>query len=279
MQKKQSVWERDIAYDVVGVLAVFGLVVSSLVAGLGVATLGVQVQLAFAEQTANSTQSAASFMATEARMAPRPMEGSSTPPSFNASSTPPRDVKAALTLKGAMYCPKLSAVVSRGGKDATTTGSISELQRFIASHYGLEASSTVTGYFGSTTAAYLTKFQEEQGIPPAPVAGALTRAAIAKLCMGGDEHRAERPLERFDDRSMSSSSPTTGNVKPPHMGSTTSPHKEMMDTTTRPVEPPRPVSMEGYEGASNAAAVLSAINEIGMGVGHLVLASLSLLGL
>jgi hypothetical protein len=258
MEKKESIWERDIAYDIVGVLAMFGLVVSSLVAGMGVATLGVKAQIAFAEHDSIASQTAAAFMGNSAegttRPAPRPMDAA-TPPSFNASSTP-HEVRSALASSSAMYCPKISMALNRGGKDATSTGDVRELQRFIASHYGLEASSTITGYFGSTTAAYVTRFQQEQGIPPAPTVGSLTRAAISKVCMGGE--------------------------KPPAMASSTPPmppQREMMGTSTRHTEPPRPVSIQSYEGASNAAAVVSAVGEIGSGVGHLVLASLSLLGL
>ncbi len=261
MEKKESVWERDITHDIVGVLAVFGLVVSSVVLGTGVATLGVQAQVAFAEHDATATQTAAVLASDAARPTSHAIESESGRPAlFNASSTPASALRSIASSTRALYCPSLASTVARGDKDATSTGSVRELQRFIASHYGLEASSTITGYFGSTTAAYLAKFQEEQGIAPAPRAGGLTRAAIAKLCSS----------EKDDSR------------RPPGIGTSTPQmrsHDEMMGTSTRPAEPPKPVSMQTYEGASNAAAVVSALGEISSGVGHLIAASLSLVGL
>lgn len=267
---KESVWQRDITHEVLGVLAVFALVLSSAVATLGVATLGVDAQLAFAQHTDAAIQTAAAALALEIPPPPPLMmhTGSSTEP---YASTTPAHLIGDEASSTALYCPKIAKTIARGGKDATTTGDVSELQRFIASKYNLDASSVVTGYFGSTTQAYLEKFQQEEGIDPAPMAGALTRAAIAKLCKDPGHTGSSTPM-------MGSSTPQF-NAVGHDMGTGTPrmipplPHFEG-STTTRPG-----VSMQNYEGASNAAAVVEAIAQITDGYQKLLQASLSLLGL
>ena len=158
------------------VSAYLGLGVSAFLLASGIAFAGVQTgtyvadQFSAAQQTAEAYQAAAMFAHT---------------PGI-ASSTPPRDNEASSTV---MYCPKLVKTILRGNRDASSTQDVSELQHFIVSKYGLDASSTITGYFGSTTQGYLERFQREEGIAPAPSVGPLTRAAIARLCgMGINAH-------------------------------------------------------------------------------------------
>ena len=172
MEKKESMWTKDITHHVVGSLAVFGLVVSSLVTTLGVTELSVNAEVAFS-QSQMTGQTAAAMLGDNSVSSSQPMMQ-------NASGTPAMLPPAASTTL--VFCPQLKRSVSRGSRDATSTGDVTQLQMFLANHYGLAASSTVTGYFGPITQGYLEKFQEEQGISPAPNAGPLTRAAIARIC-------------------------------------------------------------------------------------------------
>jgi hypothetical protein len=82
------------------------------------------------------------------------------------------------------YCPNLSVNMSRGARDATTGGQVSELQRFLASYFGLNQSDIVTGYFGVMTQKYVVMLQEKNGLPAYGFVGASTRALIANLCGG-----------------------------------------------------------------------------------------------
>ena len=80
------------------------------------------------------------------------------------------------------YCPTITRTLARGDRDATTSGQVSELQKFLAGRYGLSVSDIVTGYFGAMTERYVLQFQAEQGLPQAGVVGPMTRAAIAAAC-------------------------------------------------------------------------------------------------
>jgi hypothetical protein len=209
----ESIWTRDITNHSLVALAVFGLVVSSFVTTVGVTVLGVQAQVALA-QNESVSQTAAAFLGDDrpasAALLPgadHHMGSTTTPANATASSTP-------------LFCPKISRTIGRGASEATTTGDVGQLQQFIANHFGLKPDDVVTGHFGSTTQAFLEKFQQEQGIPPAPTAGPLTRAAIARLCNPGGKDP----------------STTTGDInRDGHMGSST-PH--MMGSTTMATSTP-----------------------------------------
>lgn len=79
-------------------------------------------------------------------------------------------------------CPKLSKNFQRGARDASTNGEVTELQKFLSAHYNIDASQSVTGYFGAITQANVIKFQKESGLSAFGFVGPLTRAAIAQKC-------------------------------------------------------------------------------------------------
>src|ERR1051326_2003167 len=62
------------------------------------------------------------------------------------------------------YCPQLTYNLVRGSTDYYTQGQVSQLQRFIFARYGV--SQQPTGYYGSLTAYYVARFQQEQGLYP-----------------------------------------------------------------------------------------------------------------
>lgn len=80
------------------------------------------------------------------------------------------------------YCPVLSATMTRGARDAASSGQVSELQKFFADYYDIDPVELVTGYFGRITQGYVIQFQKEQGLPAFGIAGQLTRARIATVC-------------------------------------------------------------------------------------------------
>lgn len=273
-----DVWTQDITHHVVGTLAVFGLVVSAFVTTLGVAAAGVNVELAFSEQAtqqAATAQTAAIVLAEDNRPAPGMVVGTTT---TMGTTTP----------KTALFCPKIVRTVARGRNEATTAGDVGQLQQFIASHFGLDPKDVVSGHFGSTTEAYLRKFQQEQGIPPTNSAGPLTRSAIARLC---------NPSSMDDKSILRGKGDVRGDMRGPGTtGSTTSPmlrHDDMRSGSTtnndeRRLPPPPPMppkaSTSGspssyYAPQSNAASVVEAINQISDGYAKLLGAGLSLLGL
>lgn len=78
-----------------------------------------------------------------------------------------------------LVCPNLysNLVVGSSGTQ------VSELQQFLVAR---GYSQSVTGYYGPVTSANVAQFQREQGISPASGGtGALTRAAIARVCGQG----------------------------------------------------------------------------------------------
>lgn len=276
-----EVWTKDITHHVIGTLAVFGLVVSALVTTAGVAAVGVNVELAFAQQEAAAQTAALALADTPPPamgMIPT-VNGSTTaplPPAVGGggsigSSTQPLGVTG-----NQPFCPKIMRTVARGRHEATTTGDVGQLQQFIASHYGLDPKDVVTGHFGSTTEGYLKKFQQEQGIPPASSVGPLTRAAIARLCnpsgkdpatTRGDLQRNSKDAPRHDDMMGSSTKDRGENRMPP-----------------RPPMPPMPPKAQAAptsynNSSSNAASVVEAMAEIGDGYGKLITASLQMFGL
>lgn len=98
------------------------------------------------------------------------------------STTPPGDDYP--TLMTGARCPDLTRTLQRGSRDATTGGQVSELQLFLADHFGLNDEDMVTGYFGLTTERAVTRFQTEQSLPAYGIVGSLTRARIAAVCAG-----------------------------------------------------------------------------------------------
>jgi hypothetical protein len=67
-------------------------------------------------------------------------------------------------------------------------GQVRSLQNFLAKYYGVNLNST--GYYGSSTKYYVTKFQRDMGISPTGGVGPITRAKMQNLCnnvvVGGD---------------------------------------------------------------------------------------------
>lgn len=281
-------WTKDITHHVVGTLAVFGLVVSSLVATLGVASAGVNVELAYAQQAATG-QTASVALTQEyypaAAGAPLAIE--------NGSTTPPRPpmMSEHMGSSTAPFCPKIMRTIARGRHEATTTGEVGQLQQFIANHFNLDSKEVVTGHFGSTTEGYLKKFQEEQGIAPSPTVGPLTRAAIARFCNpSGKDSSATQGDQKRDDKGLlrpgnnMGSTTIEGRTKPmPHrddmMGSTSVERHERPLPPKAPtsVTPPTPVAY--YDNSSNAASIVEAMAEVGDGYGKLLTASLKMFGL
>lgn len=86
----------------------------------------------------------------------------------------------------AAYCPNLSVTMQRGARDASTSGQVSELQKFLSGYYDIDPEELVTGFFGRITQGYVQRFQAEQVLPAYGIAGSLTRARIASLCGGSD---------------------------------------------------------------------------------------------
>jgi len=285
-----DVWTQDITHYVVGSLAVFGLVMSVLVTTAGVAAVGVNVEVAFAQQeSANQTASALLAIDTSTTSVPiLPVATTTATTTTTASTTPPlppvdghlgSSTNPALARSLPAFCPALSRTIGRGTHDATTTGDVGQLQQFMANHFGLESKDLVTGFFGSTTQSLLAKFQQEQGIAPAPFAGPLTRSAIARLCnpSSRDDKSLLKGKNAAHPSDLRHGSSTVGSSTPPllhhedmRLGSTTEQHG-------RPVPPPAPTSY--IDNSSNAASIIEALNEIGDGYGRLITASLSMLGL
>lgn len=87
-------------------------------------------------------------------------------------------------------CPNLTRTMQRGARDIGTGGQVSELQIFLADHFGLNEEDVVTGYFGKITQQTVIKFQKEEGLPAFGIVGSLTRAKIARVCGTPPEKRA-----------------------------------------------------------------------------------------
>ncbi len=82
------------------------------------------------------------------------------------------------------YCPILSSTIQIGARDSLTNprGQVSELQRFLADWFDVDERDLVTGYFGRNTRMYVQKLQQQFGLPSFGIAGAMTRAVIAREC-------------------------------------------------------------------------------------------------
>jgi hypothetical protein len=294
-----DMWTKDITRHVIGTLAVFGLVVSSFITTLGVAAVSVNIEMALAQQAAAS-QTAAAMLAQNtplpgtAGSIAKPMQQERSIKGMEkgmepmASSTLGTSTKPTLKEARALFCPKIERSIGRGNSQATTTGEVGQLQRFIANHFNLDPKDVVTGYFGSTTEGYLKKFQESQGIAPAPTVGPLTRAAIARLCnpSGMDPINTKGDMKREGKGVMGSSTMGTTTLPMPPM-----PPKEIRNGSTTlervrpmpPMPPQAPTSVAQpvtyVDNTSNAASVIEAVNQISDGYGKLLSASLGLLGL
>ncbi len=265
-----EMWTKDITHHVIGTLAVFGLVVSAFVTTLGVTAVSVNVEMAIAQQASSQT---ASVMMAENRVAPMASTiVGQRPPKMEdhmGSTTMGSSTKLMAQEARAMFCPKIERSIARGASQATTTGEVGQLQQFIANHFNLDPKDIVTGHFGSTTEGYLKKFQQEQGIAPAPMVGPLTRAAIARLCNPSamDPMNTKGDVMRDAKGAMGSSTMGTSSMpKPP-----------------KPPMPPKataaPTVVSYQNDSSNAASVIEAVNQISDGYGKLLSASLGLLGL
>lgn len=81
-------------------------------------------------------------------------------------------------------CPVLSYNLTLGSSDYYTRGQVSQLQNFLRNRYN--DSRLAGGYYGSLTASYVARFQQESGVYPVTGGvGPLTRAAIQRTCGGG----------------------------------------------------------------------------------------------
>ena len=80
------------------------------------------------------------------------------------------------------YCPTLTKTLQYGSRDSSTSGQVSELQKFFAAYYGLDASTVVTGFFGLKTQQFVVQFQNEQNISAIGVVGPQTRNQITAVC-------------------------------------------------------------------------------------------------
>ena len=74
---------------------------------------------------------------------------------------------------------------------------VSELQQFLADHYGVAKEDLVTGYFGPLTQGHLVRFQKEEGLPAEGIAGELTRAKILKHCVKKLDGDAQKIKEKM----------------------------------------------------------------------------------
>ncbi|OGC81218.1 hypothetical protein A2943_00480 [Candidatus Adlerbacteria bacterium RIFCSPLOWO2_01_FULL_51_16] len=108
------------------------------------------------------------------------------------------------SLRQGPTCPRLAKLLRRGMRnEGPQNPDVSELQQFLADHYGVAKEDLVTGYFGPLTHKYLVQFQGEEGLPTYGIAGELTRGKILRHC-----------VKKFDDNS--------GNIK--ERAATTTPY-------------------------------------------------------
>jgi hypothetical protein len=218
---------KDITREVVMTMAVCGLVFSSAVASVAVANLGVEVQVAFAQITADNSGTAAvalasptgslseaqiqavigllaSFNVNEATIsavdtvlhnntgsnapAVEPSIASSTQqPSagFGGSRLPTATSSSTESAYLASHCTVPAGTLQSGMRGAD----VSTLQNFLISQ-GYMASSSMSGFFGTTTEGALKDWQDKQGIASSGdasstgwgVFGPHTRLIMAGLC-------------------------------------------------------------------------------------------------
>ena len=280
-------WQQEVSGHMLVTLAAFGLVVSSFFTATAIAAAGVNVEVALAQQASEVAQTASVANA-------MPVPPSMMDTNMSASSTN-------------MFCPQLARTIGRGSDDFATSTDVTQLQEFIAAHFGLAASTTVSGHFGPVTQALLERFQVEQGIATATQAGPLTRAAIARVC-GGQNGNGQNsnggPGNTQGNNQGKGQGMGQGSSTLPMMGSTTlsmlphhDDHPMPVGSTTNTMAsgtpminrdgdhrgpPPTtssavPVSIT--DNSSNTASLVEAVNEIGDGYSHLLQASLGMFGL
>lgn len=109
-------------------------------------------------------------------------------------------------------CPKLISTFSRGARDATTKGQVSELQRFIADYYELSPDTIITGNFGRLTHVIVIRLQKELGLPAFGVVGSLTRAAIAKVCRTNGQEDSGATATNATTTTSAATTPTATSV-------------------------------------------------------------------
>ncbi|HEV7449202.1 MAG TPA: peptidoglycan-binding protein [Candidatus Paceibacterota bacterium] len=90
------------------------------------------------------------------------------------------------------YCPTITYNLVRGSSDYNTQGQVSQLQNFLRNRYN---DPRVTGgYYGSLTASYVARFQQEMGVyPTTGGVGPMTRVAIQRAC-GGSVYPTPTPV-------------------------------------------------------------------------------------
>src|SRR6185369_12097331 len=129
---KESIWEMDITHHMVATLAVFALATSSLVACAGVAALGVETQVALAQNPGAFAQAAAVMLGEgdgprPPHVLPLPTSvihtGSSTPTLHSKEDGPTGDGhdKPQMPPMATIMCPKITQFLMKGSRDASTT--------------------------------------------------------------------------------------------------------------------------------------------------------------
>ena len=198
----ESIWKKDITHHMLITLAVFGLVVSASVTTMGVAMLGVETQVAFAQNEATISQTAAALLGIN----------------YQRPSSPADAMRA-------------------------------------AAHVDTQGSS-IPAFTGTSTPA----------LPP-PHPGTASSTSPTQ----GTVRPPQPPMPP----------PASTSTTTPRVASSTPPVMPFPKGYSRPSAPTitKPVSLQNYEGASSAAAVVDAMNEIGDGYNKLLGATLQLLGL
>ncbi len=107
------------------------------------------------------------------------------------------------------YCPKLVSTFSRGARDSTSGGQVSELQEFLADYFSMDPETLVSGYFGGTTHTTVVRLQTELQLPALGIVGSLTRTAIAQVCAGAGDEAVKNTTTAT---SASAASITSGNL-------------------------------------------------------------------
>ena len=91
-------------------------------------------------------------------------------------------------------CLQLSSNLYVGAHDAYTNGQVTMLQQFLNARYGNQL---VTGYFGTMTYGNVVRLQQELSLPQVGGVGPLTRAALVRLCTGGNPPPSNSGLSAF----------------------------------------------------------------------------------
>lgn len=81
-----------------------------------------------------------------------------------------------------LKCDLMRPLSQQRCTDATTSGQVTELQKFLVDYYDLDPTLYISGYFGRLTQSNVVRFQQEQNLPAFGYVGPLTRAAITRVC-------------------------------------------------------------------------------------------------